>query len=148
MTTITSFKSAILVAVLTPAAFIFTGCSTNQVRNVDSKGPQSLNTSGINSQDWANAADQLVGSLLASGAPLIDVGLPSEFSEAHLHGARNIPLDELELRALEIGRPGIGVVICGGGAFRRMRAVFALRRRGFEATNAGITSYSTSEGPK
>jgi uncharacterized protein (TIGR02722 family) len=68
MTTITSFKSAILVAVLTPAAFIFTGCSNNQVRNVDSKGPQSLNTSGINSQDWANAADQLVGSLLASGA--------------------------------------------------------------------------------
>jgi len=68
MTTNTSFKSAILVAVLTPAVFIFTGCSTNQVRIVDSKGPQALNTSGINSQDWANAADQLVGSLLASGA--------------------------------------------------------------------------------
>lgn len=98
---------------------------------------------------WSEVAGRTdVRTLIASGAPLIDVGLPSEFSEAHLHGARNIPLDELELRATEIGHPGIGVVICGGGAFRRMRAVFTLRRKGFEATNAGITSYSTSEGPK
>jgi uncharacterized protein (TIGR02722 family) len=67
-TSTTSLKTALLAAVLAPAVLVFTGCSTNQVRNVDSKGPQSLNTSGINSQDWANAADQLVGSLLASGA--------------------------------------------------------------------------------
>jgi uncharacterized protein (TIGR02722 family) len=67
-TSSTSLKTALLAAVLAPAALVFTGCSTNQVRNVDSKGPQSLNTSGINSQDWANAADQLVGSLLSSGA--------------------------------------------------------------------------------
>ena len=67
-TSTTSLKTALLVAVLAPAALVFTGCSTNQVRNVDSKGPQALNTSGINSQDWANAADQLVGSLLSSGA--------------------------------------------------------------------------------
>jgi uncharacterized protein (TIGR02722 family) len=68
MTTASSLKTALVAAVLTPVAFVFTGCSSNQVRNVDSKGPQALNTSGINSQDWANAADQLVGSLLASGA--------------------------------------------------------------------------------
>jgi penicillin-binding protein activator len=66
--TTSSFKTALLVAVVVPVAFVFTGCSSNQVRNVDSKGPQALNTSGINSQDWANAADQLVGSLLSSGA--------------------------------------------------------------------------------
>jgi uncharacterized protein (TIGR02722 family) len=68
MTTASSLKTALVAAVLAPVAFVFTGCSSNQVRNVDSKGPQALNTSGINSQDWANAADQLVGSLLASGA--------------------------------------------------------------------------------
>jgi uncharacterized protein (TIGR02722 family) len=66
-TSTTLLKTALLAAVLAPAALVFTGCSTNQVRTVDSKGPQSLNTSGINSQDWANAADQLVGSLLSSG---------------------------------------------------------------------------------
>nr|MBP9912967.1 penicillin-binding protein activator LpoB [Opitutaceae bacterium] len=32
------------------------------------KGPEAVNTAAINSQDWANAADQLVASLLSGGA--------------------------------------------------------------------------------
>jgi penicillin-binding protein activator len=44
----------------------FTGCEST-TRTVDAKGPEAINTSAINSQDWANAADQLVGSLIASG---------------------------------------------------------------------------------
>jgi uncharacterized protein (TIGR02722 family) len=63
-----SIKTALLAGVLLPTAVIFTGCQSSQVRVVDSKGTQALNTSGINSQDWANAADQLVNSLLSSGA--------------------------------------------------------------------------------
>ncbi|WP_438481246.1 penicillin-binding protein activator LpoB [Oleiharenicola lentus] len=51
------------------AALAFTGCeSTNETRTVDAKGPQAINTSAINSQDWASAADQLVNSLLSGGA--------------------------------------------------------------------------------
>lgn len=51
------------------ASLLFTGCTTTQeTRTVDAKGPESLNTSSINPQDWANAADQLVGSLITSGA--------------------------------------------------------------------------------
>ncbi len=50
-------------------ALLLTGCTTTEeTRTVDAKGPQSLNTSAINPQDWANAADQLVGSLINSGA--------------------------------------------------------------------------------
>lgn len=50
-------------------ALFLTGCETpTETRTVDSKGPEALNTSEINSQDWANAADQLVGSLLTSSA--------------------------------------------------------------------------------
>ena len=67
MTTAT-FKTALLGALVLPAAFVFTGCQSNQVRVVDSKGPDAIVTSGINPQDWSNAADQLVGSLLTSGA--------------------------------------------------------------------------------
>jgi penicillin-binding protein activator len=63
-----SLKTLLLTGVLASTAFVFTGCQSAQVRTVDSKGPQALNTAGINSQDWANAADQLVGSLLSSGA--------------------------------------------------------------------------------
>lgn len=51
------------------AALLLTGCVTTQeTRTVDAKGPQSLNTSSINPQDWANAADQLTASLITSGA--------------------------------------------------------------------------------
>ena len=63
-----TFKTALLGAFVLPAAFVFTGCQSSQVRVVDSKGPDAIVTSGINPQDWANAADQLVGSLLTSGA--------------------------------------------------------------------------------
>ena len=47
----------------------FSGCETaTETRTVDAKGPQAINTSAINSQDWANAADQLLNSLLSGGA--------------------------------------------------------------------------------
>jgi len=62
--------SSKFVAVLSVGAALFlTGCeTTSETRTVDSKGPEALNTSSINSQDWANAADQLVNSLLTSSA--------------------------------------------------------------------------------
>ena len=56
-------------ATLAAGALFLAGCTTEQeTRTVDSKGPESLNTASINPQDWANAADQLVGSLLSGGA--------------------------------------------------------------------------------
>jgi uncharacterized protein (TIGR02722 family) len=48
-------------------ALLFAGCAT-ETRTIDAKGPNALNTSAINSQDWANAADQLMASLLSSSA--------------------------------------------------------------------------------
>lgn len=45
------------------------GCGSVPVtKTVDAKGPESINTSNINPQDWANAADQMVQSLLSSNA--------------------------------------------------------------------------------
>lgn len=49
------------------ALLTLTGCET-ETRTVDAKGPEAINTSAINSQDWANAADQLLNSLLSSDA--------------------------------------------------------------------------------
>jgi len=49
------------------AVLSFAGCETvPQTRTVDARGPEAVNTSAINSQDWSDAADQLVASLLAS----------------------------------------------------------------------------------
>ena len=51
------------------AMLMLSGCETEtDTRTVDAKGPQAINTAAIKSQDWANAADQLVNSLLSGGA--------------------------------------------------------------------------------
>lgn len=56
-------------AMLAAGALFLAGCeTTSDTRTIDAKGPEALNTSSINSQDWANAADQLVASLLSSNA--------------------------------------------------------------------------------
>lgn len=60
-------KIASLLAV--GALLALTGCeSETQTRTVDAKGPEVINTAAINTQDWANAADQLLNSLLSSDA--------------------------------------------------------------------------------
>lgn len=51
------------------AALLLTGCATkNDAKYVDSQGPATIvSLDRINIQDWNNAADKLVASLLASG---------------------------------------------------------------------------------
>jgi penicillin-binding protein activator len=51
------------------AALLLVGCaSKNDARYIDSQGPQTVvSLDRINIQDWNNAADRLVASLLASG---------------------------------------------------------------------------------
>lgn len=51
------------------AALLLTGCATkNDAKYVDSQGPNTIvSLDRINIQDWNNAADKLVASLLASG---------------------------------------------------------------------------------
>ena len=59
----------ILTATLLAGAVLFaSGCASNQnARYVDSQGPQTIvSLNQINIQDWNNAADKLVASLLAS----------------------------------------------------------------------------------
>ncbi len=51
------------------ALLALTGCeSPSETRTVDAKGPDVINTASINTQDWANASDQLLASLLSSDA--------------------------------------------------------------------------------
>jgi len=67
MKLIQSSKLTSVLAFITLLAL--TGCETvPETRTVDAKGLEAVNTSAINSQDWANAADQLVASLLSSNA--------------------------------------------------------------------------------
>jgi uncharacterized protein (TIGR02722 family) len=62
-------STKLLGALALGALLTLTGCeSVPETRTVDAKGPEAVNTAAINSQDWANAADQLVASLLSSSA--------------------------------------------------------------------------------
>lgn len=61
-------KHILTATLLAGAALFATGCASNQnARYVDSQGPQTIvSLNQINIQDWNNAADKLVASLLAS----------------------------------------------------------------------------------
>lgn len=61
--------------------------------------------------------------LVGAGARLVDVRSPGEFATGHLDGAVNIPLDQIERRATEIGPKDQPVVLyCRSGARSGMAA--------------------------
>lgn len=65
-----SIRSLIITAALAPAVFFVTGCETtsNEAKYVDSKGKDTVvSLDQINIQDWNQAAEQMVASLLATG---------------------------------------------------------------------------------
>lgn len=61
-------KRSLTLAAATAVALFATGCATkNDAKYVDSQGPATIvSLDSINIQDWNNAADKLVSSLLAS----------------------------------------------------------------------------------
>lgn len=59
---------SVFLAATASVALLATGCATHNAKYVDSQGPDTIvSLSRINIQDWNNAADKLVASLLASG---------------------------------------------------------------------------------
>ena len=72
--------------------------------------------------------------LVAGGAQLIDVRTPTEFGQAHIEGARNIPVDLLSSRLDELAKNKPVVVYCRSGA-RSTRAATLLRSKGFTAVH-------------
>jgi len=60
---------------------------------------------------------------------LIDVRSPTEFATAHLPGAINIPLEQIELRTADLSSDSPVVLVCQGGTRSRMAAAM-LRHNG------------------
>jgi phage shock protein E len=79
--------------------------------------------------------------LVASGALLIDVRTPIEYSEGHIPGALNIPVQELTARLAELGDKQREIVLyCRSGA-RSGHAASQLRSQGFQRVhNLGAMS--------
>jgi len=61
-------SSALFAAAVLPVSLFFTGCESTDAKYVDSKGPETVvSLDQINIQDWTNASDQMISSLLTSG---------------------------------------------------------------------------------
>jgi rhodanese-related sulfurtransferase len=70
----------------------------------------------------------------AEGAPIIDVRQPFEYDEAHVPGARLMPMDELPELIDEIPLDEPVYVICQTGV-RSQRVSEWLLRQGYDANN-------------
>jgi rhodanese-related sulfurtransferase len=71
---------------------------------------------------------------LGAGAPLIDVRQPDEYTEAHVPGAKLMPMDELPELVEEIPLDVPVYLICATGV-RSDRAAQWLLAQGFDASN-------------
>lgn len=69
--------------------------------------------------------------LVAKGARLVDVRSPGEFAGGHIPGAVNIPVDQIDRRAGEIGPKEAGVVVYCASGMRSASAAGTLRKLGF-----------------
>jgi phage shock protein E len=72
--------------------------------------------------------------LVAQGALLVDVRTPEEFAAAHLPGALNLPVADLERRLHELPRDRPLVLYCRSGN-RSAKAAARLRSEGFTAVH-------------
>lgn len=79
-----------------------------------------------------------IAAAIRSGAKVIDVRTPGEFSSGSYRKARNIPLADLASRIGDLGaKDGAIVVYCASGS-RSVQAAKLLRRAGFsKVLNAG-----------
>jgi phage shock protein E len=73
--------------------------------------------------------------LVAQGALLLDVRSRAEFAERHAERAVNIPVEELERRASELGAKNRPIVVYCHTGVRSGIAVVLLRKTGFTAVH-------------
>lgn len=69
--------------------------------------------------------------LVARGVKVLDVRTPAEFAAGHLPGALNIPYDELDRRAAEVGPASTPVLLYCRTGRRSGIAARTLRAKGF-----------------
>ncbi len=93
----------------------------------------------LNKLDYVGAA-----ALAAQGAEWVDVRLPGEYENVHIHGSRNIPLSALRLEANGLNGSTKYIVCCDTGR-RSASAAFVLSQRGFEVyvLDEGFSSVPT-----
>src|SRR3954447_6998850 len=72
---------------------------------------------------------------LSAGAFLLDVRQPDEYTEAHVSGARLVPLDEVPARAGDFPTDQEILVICRSGARSHRAAEYLISQHQLRAVN-------------
>lgn len=74
--------------------------------------------------------------LWLSGAQIIDVRTPAEYTNGHINNSKNIPLQQLqsEIKKLDAKKP---IITCCESGMRSASAKSILQQYGFEVYNGG-----------
>lgn len=74
---------------------------------------------------------------LSAGAAVIDVRTFAEYTDGHLPGSINIPLNEISSRLAEFKQQPAGLVICCASGIRSNKAANILKQYGIECIDGG-----------
>jgi phage shock protein E len=77
-----------------------------------------------------------VKELLKSGAKLIDVRTPGEYTSGHVKGSVNIPLDNLDKKVGALNKDAVYVTCCRSG-MRSASAAQRMKAMGFKNVHNG-----------
>lgn len=132
--------SAKFASILAAGALLaLTGCETPQeTRTVDSKGPDLINTSAINTQDWANASDQLLASLLSSDALANAPRTPAVLAVDRIVNNTTLMVDtDLLIKKIRVGLTQTGKIAITNTLGLGERAVVASEAAELEEMQSG-----------
>ncbi|WP_261858106.1 rhodanese-like domain-containing protein [Photobacterium sanguinicancri] len=97
---------------------------------------------------WASERSEQAWGLIEQGAFLVDVRTPGEFSQGHLTGSTNYPLDTIDTAFADVDKSTPIVVYCRSGN-RSGQAMNYLKKAGFtQIYNGGGLEEMQSTQPK
>ncbi len=85
---------------------------------------------------FSNKKDQ-IAKLLNSGAIIIDVRSPQEFSSGHVKGSKNIPLNILSEEVDKLKKMNKPFIMCCASGIRSAKASNILKKEGLTVINGG-----------
>ena len=78
-----------------------------------------------------------ISALIKNGATVLDVRTPQEFSQGHLPGSHNIPLQNIAKQLKKIEAMPQPIITCCASGIRSGRARRILKKAGLEVYNVG-----------
>ena len=80
---------------------------------------------------------QAIHQLMQQGAVIVDVRTSAEFSNSHISGAKNIPLQVLNGKIANLKKEGKPIITCCASGMRSGSATSLLKSNGIQSINGG-----------